>query len=170
MANVSSSGECQLVTPNNLDLVIECPVNCDVFVSPHVNVFANAPMVEDFSHIDTGIAASESDELWVPSAVTSLPSPQCHMDSCNEHINTRVGDLEASLLHSLVSPLGQVVNVYQDCLNGTCKCIYSIGGIDSQLKPCRFAGVILMGPEELSVRYLAHNRRLPYCRLRRGML
>ena len=47
------------------------------------------------------------------------------------------------LLFSTVSPLGNEVNVFDACSRGVCKCYYSIGGVPSQLKPCRFASIIL---------------------------
>ena len=43
---------------------------------------------------------------------------------------------------SFTSPLGTNINVYPSCISGSCKCQYGIGGVLSQLKPCRFAGLI----------------------------
>ena len=42
----------------------------------------------------------------------------------------------------MLSPLGQVVNIYPDCLLGKCECLYRIGDIPSQLELCRFVAII----------------------------
>ena len=47
------------------------------------------------------------------------------------------------LLYSVVSPLGTVGSVYDNCVLGRCDCSYRIGDVPSQLKPCRFASIIL---------------------------
>ena len=54
----------------------------------------------------------------------------------------------------MTSPLGQEVVVFEDCTRGTCKCVYDIGGITSQLKPCRFASIILNSEYPLVDEYL----------------
>ena len=43
---------------------------------------------------------------------------------------------------SITSPLGQNIKVYPECTQGNCECVYSIGNIECQLKPCRFASLI----------------------------
>ena len=51
-------------------------------------------------------------------------------------------DSRSKLLCSLTSPCGHVVNVFDDCVKGICKCIYVLGGVKSQLKPCRFSALV----------------------------
>ena len=57
--------------------------------------------------------------------------------------NSGVDDV---LLGSYCSPMGSVVNVYDSCVYGKCKCKYLIGGIPCQLRPCRFAAVMFTNP------------------------
>ena len=48
-----------------------------------------------------------------------------------------------NLVKEFVSLKGIVVNVYEECLLGTCNCEYFIGSVKKQLKPCRFASAML---------------------------
>ena len=59
-----------------------------------------------------------------------------------------------ALLHSVVSPLGQVVNVFLECKRGTCCCKYYIGDVPSQLRPCRFASIIYCSSQAWSDKYV----------------
>ena len=59
-----------------------------------------------------------------------------------------------TVLHTITSPLGQEVNIFNECLNGTCSCVYIIGDIVSQLKPCRFTSIILLECERWADQYL----------------
>ena len=54
--------------------------------------------------------------------------------------------MENDILTSMLSPLGKTIVVYASCLRGECDCKYFIGDIPCQLKPCRFAAVILSNP------------------------
>ena len=56
---------------------------------------------------------------------------------------TQNTDEENYLLAYVVSPQGRTVNVFSICVNGSCVCSYYIGDVLSQLKPCRFASLIL---------------------------
>ena len=47
------------------------------------------------------------------------------------------------LLSYLTSPLGETIVVYSLCALGLCNCVYRIGNVVSQLKPCRFASILL---------------------------
>lgn len=38
---------------------------------------------------------------------------------------------------------GVVIDVYEACASGICSCVYCHGGVRSQLKPCRFAWIII---------------------------
>ena len=58
------------------------------------------------------------------------------------------------MLYSVTSPLNQEVNVYMECALGTCTCVYFIGEVRSQLRPCRFASIILDKTLDLRDRYL----------------
>ena len=51
-------------------------------------------------------------------------------------------------------PLGQPVTVYGSCKDGTCTCSYYIGGIKSQLKPCRFGSLILQESKDFYDKYI----------------
>ena len=57
------------------------------------------------------------------------------------------------LIFETVSPNGRTVKVYQNCALGSCTCVHLLDGIPSQLKPCRWASLILNDPE-LSSSYL----------------
>ena len=57
------------------------------------------------------------------------------------------------ILSVVLSPLGKSVTVYGSCAVGKCSCEYVIGKVPCQLKPCRFAAVILSS-EEWSKKYL----------------
>ena len=46
------------------------------------------------------------------------------------------------LVCSVCSPKGSTVNVYDACVKGNCTCVYVIGDVPCQLKPCRFAAII----------------------------
>ena len=47
-----------------------------------------------------------------------------------------------------LTPKTVSVNVYQDCVDGVCGCVHSIGGFATDLKPCR-AACFLFGPSAL---------------------
>ena len=49
------------------------------------------------------------------------------------------------ILFTCKSPEGSVVNVYNGCIEGKCDCKYFIGEMLCQLKPCRFAAIIVNG-------------------------
>ena len=58
------------------------------------------------------------------------------------------------LLYSAKSPLGITVDVYSDCSRGICSCVYTIGGVQSQLRPCRFASLILCSGLSCASKYV----------------
>ena len=66
--------------------------------------------------------------------------------------NTRNGHSDFPL-ESITSPLGQKITVFDECVMGSCKCVYDIGGITSQLKPCRFASIIFNSEYSLEGKY-----------------
>ena len=41
-----------------------------------------------------------------------------------------------------ISPLDTTVKVFRECIAGTCGCIYYLGDVRNQLKPCRFASIL----------------------------
>ena len=63
-------------------------------------------------------------------------------------------DTARTIVYTVTSPLGQVVNVYPECKKGTCTCAYHIGGVKSQLRPCRFASIILDQEHDYAEKYL----------------
>ena len=63
--------------------------------------------------------------------------------------------------YAVTSVLGQLVEVFESCAKGTCLCVYHIDGVRTQLKPCRFASLILSGTQTLSS--LDHNE-IPHIR------
>ena len=65
------------------------------------------------------------------------PNPEERIKSC-EYKNYDV----RTVLFKRTSPLGQDIVVYPECTTGECNCIYLIGNIECQLKPCRFASLI----------------------------
>ena len=74
---------------------------------------------------------------------TDLPRPCLSPTPCPFDTVCDLCDVTEELLFSVVSPLGQVVDVFDSCKRGVCSCSYCIGDVPSQLKPCRFASVIL---------------------------
>ena len=58
------------------------------------------------------------------------------------------------IIFSITSPQGTVVNVFDQCIKGICDCEFCIGGISSQLRPCRFASYILGRSESFKEKYL----------------
>ena len=62
-----------------------------------------------------------------------------------QHIVTSVSttDNAENPIYEAISPMGKVIKVYVDCASGKCDCVYTIGKVVSQLKPCRFASLIL---------------------------
>ena len=61
---------------------------------------------------------------------------------------------ENYLLSSFVSPQGRTVNVFSNCVSGTCVCSYYIGNVLSQLKPCRFASLVVQSGVEILSTYM----------------
>ena len=60
----------------------------------------------------------------------------------------RYTDFEpGKVLFSTTSPDGRDISVFTECVQGRCDCINLIGGIASQLKPCRFASLIYLDLE-----------------------
>ena len=57
------------------------------------------------------------------------------------------------LLRTLISPTGCNIKVYENCRKGTCDCQHFIGDMLCQLKPCRFASLVI-DEEEWSCQYL----------------
>ena len=69
--------------------------------------------------------------------------------------NTDVDLLHAPVpMYSTVSPLGTTVNVFKECVNGTCSCSHFIGRVKSQLKPCRFAAIVFESDQEWAGKYV----------------
>ena len=63
-------------------------------------------------------------------------------------------DDPAEIVAEITSPLGQQVTVYRSCMDGNCKCCYSIDGIKDQLRPCRFGSLILCSTQEFYDKYI----------------
>ena len=69
-------------------------------------------------------------------------------DCFDSHLVTQTSDdvdttsLMAPSHVELVTPqIGNIpsIVIYTDCVNGSCKCSHFIGGVSSQLQPCRAA-------------------------------
>ena len=75
-------------------------------------------------------------------------------DSANVEVDSQGSFGNLTSMFSVCSPLGTVVDVYEDCSKGKCTCAYFIGGVKSQLKPCRFASIILNNDYGLEDKYL----------------
>ena len=94
--------------------------------------------------------------------------PKCHNSAClsvtdsSEFLSTAVqgstdyvqSDTDDLPLCSVTSPEGQEVTVFNSCVSGKCECVYYIGGIKSQLRPCCFASFILMNGPVVKENYL----------------
>ena len=52
-------------------------------------------------------------------------------------------DSTETIIFTTQSSAGQKIEVYPSCVKGCCNCVYSLAGIVCQLKPCRFASIIL---------------------------
>ena len=57
------------------------------------------------------------------------------------------------LLYTFTSEKGAIVNVYDSCRIGTCRCDYQLSGERLQLKPCRFAYLVSLGTAECKKAY-----------------
>ena len=68
-------------------------------------------------------------------------------ESTVEDCDVKSEDDDYTLLYSVVSPMGKVVKIYDKCLGSTCNCQYFIGKMLCQLKPCRFAAIVVNGGE-----------------------
>ena len=77
-----------------------------------------------------------------------------HSDTAKSNEKTLENNEHLTAIFSELSPMGTIVNVYQDCVNGNCKCTYLIGNVRSQLKPCRFASLILNESAGLRDKYV----------------
>lgn len=53
-----------------------------------------------------------------------------------------------------VSSKGVSINIYRSCVEGSCQCLYELGGNATQLKPCRFGSLIFVNrdPSENEVK------------------
>ena len=61
-----------------------------------------------------------------------------------DHLNQGADYVEKTETPSLAtSPNGRPIKVFPECVSGTCDCVYMLEGVVSQLKPCRFASIIL---------------------------
>lgn len=80
----------------------------------------------------------------------------CAIDGDVVDIDTNVllfisGEKDAADYHDVIlfsspeTPGGRVVHVSVACANGRCKCVYSLGGVKSQLLPCHFAYLLFGG-------------------------
>lgn len=63
------------------------------------------------------------------------------------HLNPDSDDL---CFQAPESAKGVSINVYKDCISGTCKCEHLLGGRLTQLKPCRFASLLFGAGREPS--------------------
>ena len=63
----------------------------------------------------------------------------------NEQVGYCQGEVGEVPVRQVISPKGLVIRVFGSCIDGTCKCEYSLDGVLSQLKPCRFAAIISNG-------------------------
>ena len=79
-------------------------------------------------------------------------------------------ELLALPLYSVTFPLGKIVNVFNDCVTNPCDCVFELGGVRSQLKPCRFASIGYNGSCDWGLDYKdllgggGGYRRVPYSR------
>lgn len=84
--------------------------------------------------VDTGVV---SGPVISQNGVPGLPVSEYDNVSC---VNSR----DSLVLSTPKSSKDVSINVYKSCVNGTCDCIYSLGGNITQLKPCRFAALIFV--------------------------
>ena len=95
-----------------------------------------------------------NEELVSAAVVDFKPNTKdCSLLNSNNHRRFDIKDVTVSdagendILCVMCSPLGKPVTVYSSCITGNCSCVYYIGDVPCQLKPCRFAAVIFSNPD-----------------------
>ena len=102
---------------------------------------------QDVKCFHTGSHGLNEPEEFIPLGCDhsdSAPTDDVFIDANVDNADLLINMNEEldQLILSLNSPLGSVVNVFESCVKGCCTCVYSLGGIPSQLKPCRFAAIV----------------------------
>ena len=139
---------------------------CAPSLSPIVNLYDSVSATS--GHVDDVVSvlceASDCDPGSTDLDSAETINIDCYHDSVSTHFPPRLGELNSPaktpddftrpVVTELTSPLGQKVTVYNCCVMGTCDCCYFIGGIRSQLKPCRFGSLILGSTQEFYDKYI----------------
>lgn len=55
------------------------------------------------------------------------------------------GSSDTLVCQTPASSKGVFINIYSSCVAGSCRCVYDLGGNQTQLKPCRFGALIFVG-------------------------
>ena len=107
-------------------------INCDL--APNVLdtacVKLEGDMENTHGHCDFGCILSDALRMSTPLLRMDSDEPRRDLDY---------------VLCEYVSPLGTTVKVFDDCVIGTCSCVYYVGNCRNQLKPCRFASILILG-------------------------
>lgn len=76
----------------------------------------------------------------------------------NSSVSVNCVDENVLLFTAPGTPEGHTVDVYTDCARGICKCLHYLGGVRSQLRPCRFAYLLFGGfVENVEIHELVYN-------------
>ena len=163
-------------------LALDAVYNGGDLVKPSIHLSATraltSPTITQSPHqyVDQGQCLSNCmnldvcDKYFVGTETEHVTAGGCSLDTSGIGLNEnglcafqnptkRVVDLDSgedygTPVFSLTSPLGQTVEVFSNCVSGTCMCAYSIGDIASQLKPCRFASIICSKDQDFHDKYL----------------
>ena len=90
-------------------------------------------VIVDYSNTAGGLADNSG---W------SIPSSIVEDELGDLEFDTQVKTSAEEPFVCIESPNGTVVNVFENCVDGNCKCVYTLEGRKLQLKPCRFASII----------------------------
>ena len=116
-----------VVTPHScVDNVFNCDVE-NVTSALNYDFGAENP-VEGFGLLDSGTENFEPNSDFY------------------QEIETVTSDAEGQQIFDVSTPEGTRIEVFSSCVKGSCKCIYRLDNVESQLKPCRFASLILSVP------------------------
>lgn len=126
------------------------------------------PQAEFRDSGDAGRSTSGSDSEGLggtaPGLNERLTRLETHKVCCqfNDQINfdastieNRINDVESGktdsvVLYGPVTKKGNKIEVYQNCIDGSCNCCYYLGGRLVQLKPCRFTALLFEGGRDVS--------------------
>ena len=146
--------------------VMESATDCGERLDPSPQLVPREPhYVAEGSPVVSACHVIDCDSdctVWLmdshPSSYDDTRDYESHCDpetfTSKHGFTQRYTDYEpGKVLFSTTSPEGRDISVFLECVQGKCNCIYSIGGMACQLKPCRFASLIYLELEGREVKF-----------------